>query len=273
MSSPHNLPHNTFKRALAEGRPQIGLWAALADAYVTELLATAGFDWLLIDNEHAPNDVRSTLSQLQAVAAYASHPVVRPVRSDSALIKQLLDIGAQTLLLPMIDTPAQAADAVAATRYPPQGVRGVGSALARASRWNRIPDYLNSAADELCVLVQAETVQSMDNLAAIARVDGVDGVFFGPSDLSASMGLLGKPGDASVRAAIRRGIDVVRDAGKAAGVLAPDPAIAADYLAAGASFVAVGTDTGLLSRAAAELAASYRQTAAVAAPAKDKGGY
>jgi 4-hydroxy-2-oxoheptanedioate aldolase len=266
-----SLPHNPFKRALAEGRPQFGLWAALADAYVTELLATAGFDWLLIDNEHAPNDVRSTLSQLQAVAAYASHPVVRPVRSDSALIKQLLDIGAQTLLLPMIDTAEQAADAVAATRYPPQGIRGVGSALARASRWNRVPDYLNTAADELCVLVQAETVHSMENLASIAGVDGVDGVFFGPSDLSASMGLLGKPGDARVCDAIRRGIETVRAAGKAAGVLAPDPAIASEYRAAGASFVAVGTDTGLLSRAAAELAASYKKTAAVGAPGK--GGY
>src|SRR5579859_4819444 len=210
---------NRFKRALAEGKPQFGLWAALADAYVTELLATAGFDWLLIDNEHAPNDVRSTLAQLQAVAAYASHPVVRPVRSDSALIKQLLDIGAQTMLLPMIDTAEQAADAVAATRYPPQGIRGVGSALARASRWNRIPDYLNTAAHELCVLVQVETVQGMENLSAIAAVEGVDGVFFGPSDLSASMGLLGKPGDVRVREAIRNGIQTVLRAGKAAGVL------------------------------------------------------
>ena len=253
-----SLPPNPFKRALREGTPQFGLWAALADAYVTELLATAGFDWLLIDNEHAPNDVRSTLAQLQAVAAYASHPVVRPVRSDSAVIKQLLDIGAQTLLLPMIDTAEQAADAVAATRYPPHGIRGVGSALARASRWNRVPDYLARAADELCVLVQVETVQGMDNLPAIAAVDGVDGVFFGPSDLSASMGLLGKPGDASVREAIRGGIASVRRTGKAAGVLAPDRAIAEEYLAAGASFVAVGTDTGLLSRAAADLAASYK---------------
>jgi 4-hydroxy-2-oxoheptanedioate aldolase len=266
-----SLPHNPFKRALAEGKQQFGLWAALADAYVTELLATAGFDWLLIDNEHAPNDVRSTLAQLQAVAAYASHPVVRPVRSDAALIKQLLDIGAQTLLLPMIDTAAQAADAVAATRYPPQGIRGVGSGLARASRWNRVPDYLTSAADELCVLVQVESVQGMENLRAIAAVEGVDGVFFGPSDLSASMGLLGKPGDASVREAIRNGIAITRDAGKAAGVLAAHPAIAADYLAAGATFVAVGSDTGLLSRAAADLAASYKKTAAGAAPVK--GGY
>jgi 4-hydroxy-2-oxoheptanedioate aldolase len=266
-----SLPQNTFKRALAEGKPQFGLWAALADAYVTELLATAGFDWLLIDNEHAPNDVRSTLAQLQAVAAYASHPVVRPVRSDSALIKQLLDIGAQTLLLPMIDTAEQAADAVAATRYPPQGIRGVGSALARASRWNRIPDYLNTAADELCVLVQVETVQGLENLSAITAVEGIDGVFFGPADLSASMGLLGKPGDASVREAICKGIKTVRDAGKAAGVLAPDSAFAAEYLAAGATFVAVGTDTGLLSRAAAELASSYKRNAGAVMTVK--GGY
>ena len=265
------LPHNTFKRALREGAPQFGLWAALADAYVTELLATAGFDWLLIDNEHAPNDVRSTLAQLQAVAAYASHPVVRPVRSDSALIKQLLDIGAQTLLLPMIDTAEQAADAVAATRYPPHGIRGVGSALARASRWNRIPDYLTQAADELCVLVQVETVQGMENLCAIAAVEGVDGVFFGPADLSASMGLLGQPGDIRVREAIRGGIESVRRAGKAAGVLAPDRAMAADYLAAGATFVAVGTDTGLLSRAAADLAASYKGNASEGSV--QKGGY
>ncbi|MEC5406036.1 4-hydroxy-2-oxoheptanedioate aldolase [Paraburkholderia sp. MPAMCS5] len=265
------LPHNTFKRALREGAPQFGLWAALADAYVTELLATAGFDWLLIDNEHAPNDVRSTLAQLQAVAAYASHPVVRPVRSDCALIKQLLDIGAQTLLLPMIDTAEQAADAVAATRYPPHGIRGVGSALARASRWNRIPGYLTQAADELCVLVQVETVQGMEHLCAIAAVEGVDGVFFGPADLSASMGLLGQPGDTRVREAIRGGIESVRRAGKAAGVLAPDRAMAADYLAAGATFVAVGTDTGLLSRAAADLAASYKGIAREGG--MEKGGY
>jgi len=263
---------NRFKRALAEGKPQFGLWAALADAYVIELLATAGFDWLLIDNEHAPNDVRSTLAQLQAVSAYRSHPVVRPVKSDTALIKQLLDIGAQTLLLPMIDTEAQAQEAVAATRYPPQGVRGVGSALARASRWNRVPDYLHSASEDVCVLVQVETLAGMANLRAIANVEGVDGVFFGPADLSASMGFLGKPGEPAVREAIRAGIRTVRDAGKAAGVLAPDRAFAQEYLDAGATFVAVGTDTGLLSRAAADLAASYVRHAE-SADSSAKGGY
>jgi 4-hydroxy-2-oxoheptanedioate aldolase len=263
---------NSFKQALTDARPQFGLWAALADTYVTEVLATAGFDWLLVDNEHAPNDVRSTLAQLQALAAYPTHPIVRPVRSDTALIKQLLDIGAQTLLLPMIDTTEQAREAVAATRYPPEGVRGVGSALARASRWNRISDYLATAANDICVLVQVETTLGLSNLEEIAKVDGVDGVFFGPADLSASMGLLGKPGADSVRESIQTGIRTVRGAGKAAGVLAPDRAYASEYLEAGATFVAVGTDTGLLSSAAAKLAGEYKSMRAPVQPA-EKGGY
>ena len=251
------LPENTFKRALAEGRPQFGLWAALADPYVAEVLATAGFDWLLIDNEHAPNDLRSTLGQLQAMAPYATHPIVRPMRSDTALIKRLLDIGAQTLLVPMIDTAAQAAEVVAATRYPPHGVRGVGSALARASRWNHVPDYLATAASELCVLVQVETVTGMANLEEIVNVDGVDGVFFGPSDLSASMGLLGKAGDPKVRDAVLGGIRTVCAAHKAAGVLTTDRTLARAYLDAGALFVAVGTDIGILGAAATELKRAF----------------
>lgn len=259
------LPVNRFKHALTRNQPQFGLWAAFADPYVTESVAAAGFDWLLIDNEHAPNDVRSTLAQLQAMAPYASHPVVRPVRSDTAIIKQMLDIGAQTLLLPMIDTAEQAREAVAATRYPPHGVRGVGSALARASRWNRIPGYLDRAADELCVLVQVETVAGMQNLHEIAAVSGVDGVFFGPSDLSASMGLLGQAGADDVRRAIRDGMAVVRAAGKAPGVLAPAREHAREYLEAGAIFVAVGTDVSLLNTAANALIGSYRQSAAPSA--------
>jgi 4-hydroxy-2-oxoheptanedioate aldolase len=266
------LPVNTFKRALIQGTPQFGLWAAFADAYVTEALAATGFDWLLIDNEHAPNDLRTTLAQLQAVAPYHSHPVVRPVRSDTAIIKQLLDIGVQTLLLPMIDTVEQAREAVAATRYPPQGVRGVGAGLARASRWNQVPSYLERAAGELCVLVQVETVTGLGNLDGIAALEGIDGVFFGPADLSASMGMLGQAGAAEVRAAIRTGIETVRRAGKAAGVLAPDETIAREYLRAGATFVAVGTDVGLMSAAAKALLAAYRTGAGPATHA-GRGGY
>lgn len=250
---------NPFKRALAQHRAQIGLWAALADAYVTELLATTGFDWLLIDGEHAPNDLRSTLAQLQAVAPHPTHPIVRPVRNDAAIIKQLLDIGAQTLLVPMIENADEARAAVAATRYPPHGVRGVGSALARASRWNGSADYLHHAASELCVLVQVESVHALAQLDAIASVEGVDGVFFGPADLSASMGLLGQPASPRVREAICKGMRAVRAQGKGAGVLAADPAIATEYIEAGATFVAVGSDVALLARGAGELAAKFRQ--------------
>lgn len=262
-----DLPINTFKRALAKGQVQHGCWAAFADPYVTEALASVGFDWLLIDNEHGPNDLRSTLGQLQAMAPYRSHAVARPVRSDVALIKQFLDIGVQSLLLPMIDTPEQAREAVAATRYAPQGLRGVGAAIARASRWNAVPDYLARAASEICVLVQVETVQGLSNLEAIAAVEGVDGVFFGPADLSASMGLLGQAGAESVRAEIRRGIEIVRRAGKAAGILIADETQVREYLAAGATFVAVGTDVGLLVGAARKLLATYKDAPASPGPA------
>jgi 4-hydroxy-2-oxoheptanedioate aldolase len=256
----NELPVNVFKRALRAGRPQIGLWVGLADAYVAELLATAGFDWLLIDGEHAPNDLREVLAQLQAIAPYPSHAIVRPVQEDPALIKQYLDIGVQTLLVPMIDTAEQAARVVAATRYPPKGIRGVGSSLARASRWNHIEGYLHKADEELCVLLQVESVQALKNLDAIAAVDGVDGVFFGPSDLSASMGLIGQPGNPAVQSAIADGIAKVRRAGKAAGILATDPQLARHYLGLGAMFVAVGVDTTLLASAARKLAASFKDS-------------
>ena len=251
------LPANLFKAALRAGRPQIGLWLGLADAYVSELIASTGFDWLAIDAEHAPNDPRSVLAQLQAMAPYPVHPVVRTACGDATLLKQYLDIGAQTLLIPMVESAAQAAGIVAATRYPPAGVRGVGSALARASRWSQIEDYLRSAQQELCVLVQVESAAGLHNLAAIAATEGVDGVFFGPADLAASLGLLGKTADVRVQDAIVLGISAVRAAGKAAGVLSADPAVARKYLAAGALFVAVGIDTTLLVRAARDLRAAF----------------
>ena len=251
--------NNRFKQALREGRPQIGLWVAVADAYVAEMLATTGFDWLLIDGEHAPNDLRSTLGQLQALAAYPAHAVVRPVQGDTALIKQVLEIGAQTLLVPMVETAEQAAQVVAATRYPPHGVRGVGSAIARSARWNAVGDYLHRANDQMCVLVQVESARAIGNLAAIAAVEGVDGVFFGPADLSASMGHLGNAGHPDVVNTITAGIAAVRAAGKAPGILATDPQQARHWLALGALFVAVGVDTMLLMAAARSLAASFKE--------------
>lgn len=263
------LPVNAFKAALARGDAQIGLWVGLADAYVAELLATAGFDWLLIDGEHAPNDVRSMLAQLQAIAPYPVSGVVRPVQGDTALIKQCLDIGALTLLVPMVETAAQAAQIVAATRYAPRGVRGLGSALARASRWSGVDDYVHRADEEICVLVQVESAAGMANVAAIAAVDGVDGVFFGPADLSASMGHLGRPEHPDVRKTIDDGIAAVIAAKKAPGILATDPVLARAYLDAGALFVAVGLDTGILGRGARALAAQFGR----GGPAREGSGF
>src|SRR5580698_5776335 len=251
------IPTNTFKRALRQGKPQIGLWMGLADSYAVELFASAGFDCLVIDAEHAPNDPRSVLAQLQAMAPYPVHPIVRPVCGSVELIKQYLDIGAQTLIIPMVETAEQARQMVAATRYPPRGVRGVGSALARSSRWNQIDDYLGRSDDEMCVLVQVESVGALAHLEAIAAVEGVDGVFFGPADLAASMGLLGKPADPAVRTAILQGIATVRKAGKAAGTLTSDRKLAREYLDQGALFVAVGVDTTILVKAAKDLAAEF----------------
>ena len=252
------LPPNSFKAALRAGRVQIGLWLGLADAYASELFASTGFDWLAIDAEHSPNDPRSVLSQLQAIAPYPVQAVVRTASGDATLLKQYLDIGAQTLLIPMVESAEQAASVVAATRYPPAGIRGVGSALARAARWNQVSDYLRGCEQELCVLVQVESTAGLNNLAAIAATAGVDGVFFGPADLAASMGLLGKSADARVQDAIAQGIETVRSDTKAAGVLSADPSVARQYLAAGAQFVAVGIDTTLLVRAARDLRALFK---------------
>jgi 4-hydroxy-2-oxoheptanedioate aldolase len=266
------LPRNSFKQALRSGwPPQIGLWVGLADAYVTELLGSTGFDWLTLDAEHGPSDLRSVLAQLQALAPYAAHPVVRLPCDDATLIKQYLDIGAQTLLVPMVESAAQAARIVAATRYPPAGIRGVGSALARASRWSQVESYLSECAPELCVLAQVESVTALGALPEIAPVEGVDGVFFGPADLAASMGLIGRTADARVQEAIVQGIGRVRAAGKAAGVLSADAALARRYLDAGALFVAVGVDTTLLVRAARDLLGQFKG-AAPAGPSAP-GGY
>ncbi|RMQ43468.1 2,4-dihydroxyhept-2-ene-1,7-dioic acid aldolase [Pseudomonas cichorii] len=253
-----DMPINTFKQRLKSGDAQIGLWLGLADAYCAELAANAGFDWLLIDGEHAPNDLRGMLSQLQAVAPYASQAIIRPVIGDSALIKQVLDIGAQTLLVPMVESAAQAQELVRAIHYPPQGKRGVGSALARASRWNSIPGYLDQADAQMCLLVQIESLEGLANLDAIAAVEGVDGVFIGPADLSASMGYRGNPGAPEVQTAIEDAIVRIQKAGKAAGILSADEKLARRYIELGAAFVAVGVDTTVLMRGLQTLAARFK---------------
>ncbi|KRB82323.1 hypothetical protein ASE00_09585 [Sphingomonas sp. Root710] len=256
---------NTFKAAIAEHSPQIGLWQALASPYTAEICAGAGFDWLMIDGEHAPNDIPLILAQLQAIAASGVEAVVRPPVGDPVIIKQLLDIGARSLLVPMVESGEQAELLVRAVRYPPFGIRGVGSAIGRASRWNRTPGYLQSAYEEICLLAQVESVTGLSAIEDIARVPGIDGVFIGPSDLAAALGHLGDPGHQDVQDVIERGIGRIRRAGKAAGILIADERLAQRYLELGASFVAVGTDITILARGAEALARRFK---AAPAPAK-----
>ncbi|WP_179107047.1 aldolase/citrate lyase family protein [Variovorax sp. KK3] len=257
------VPANLFKRALAAKVPQIGLWSTLPDPYVSEIVAGAGFDWVLLDTEHTPTDVPRMLQQLRAVTAAVpaettrgTSAVVRPDWNDAVLIKRYLDIGAQSLLLPFVQNADEANAAVLATRYAPQGIRGMGGSM-RASNFGRIRDYVGSAQDELCVLVQVETREALNNLEAIVDVDGVDGVFIGPADLSASLGHPGDPGHPEVRGAIDDAIRRIRARGKAPGILMLDEARARECLALGALFVAVAMDLQVLARGVDAAAARF----------------
>lgn len=251
------LPRNRFKAGLKSGNTQFGLWLGITDSAMNEMLAGVGFDWLVVDHEHGPFELRDVLHALQTIAAYDTAPIVRPVNGEPALLKRLCDFGAQTFIVPMIDTAEQAADIVRAVKYPPQGNRGLGASMARAARWNMIPRYPHDANDEICVIVQAETVTAMENLAAIAAVDGVDGVFIGPSDLSASMGHLGDASHRTVINAVSKGIHKIRAASKFAGLLCLDETLVAHFIECGANFVGVGVDTLLLGNEARALAARY----------------
>jgi len=249
----------SFARALREGPPLVGMWVASGSPLVAEICAGSGIDWLLLDAEHAPNDLRSLLAQLQACAAYDVHVVVRPPVGDAVLIKQLLDLGVRNLLVPMVESAAQAAELVRATRYPPAGIRGVGSALARASRWNRIPGYLREADAGIGLMVQVESERGLGALEEITAVDGVDGVFVGPADLAASMGHLGDPEHPDVVAAVDRAVKTIGALGKAAGVNAFAEARARHLLGLGTRFILVGADVTLLARGSEDLAARYRR--------------
>jgi 4-hydroxy-2-oxoheptanedioate aldolase len=243
---------------IGSGEPRFGMWLASGSGYVTEICAGSGIDWVLLDQEHAPNDLRTTLEQLQVLAGFPDVDVlVRPPSADPVSIKRLLDIGAQNLIVPMIDGPDEAAAAVAATRYPPAGIRGVGSALARASRWNRISDYLLTADASVSLTVQVESMAGLASLKDIVEVDGVDAVFIGPADLAASMGRLGQPEHPAVVGAVETALKDIVDCGKSAGVNAFNEAVARRYLAAGATFVLVGADVALLARGAEQLAARH----------------
>jgi 4-hydroxy-2-oxoheptanedioate aldolase len=263
---------DTFRDALRgqageEGRPLAGMWVCSGSPLIAELCAGSGLDWLRVDAEHSPNGLESILAQLQAVNGYPVHTLVRPPVNDTVLIKQYLDLGVQNLLIPMVNSAADAEAAVAATRYPPQGVRGVGSALARAARWNRVPDYLARAGETISVTVQIESTAAVDSVAEILKVDGVDAIFVGPSDLAASMGLLGQQEHPEVRAAVEHCLAAAKAAGKPAGVNAFSPATADHYLASGANFILVGADVALLARGSEALAARYIQRSDVDSPA------
>lgn len=260
---------NHFKRKL-KTEQQIGLWVGLADAYGTEIAANAGYDWLLIDGEHAPSDLRTTLSQLQSIAAYSSQAVVRPPIGSVQLIKQLLDIGAQTLLIPMIETVEQAELMVKAVRYPPEGIRGVGAALARATRWNSIPDYYATAHENICLLVQIESVKGLENLDEILKIDGIDGIFIGAVDLSATMGYQGNPNHPEVKTVVIDAIQRIRAAGKAAGILSTQHEATQQYLDLGTDFVAVGVDTSVLINSLRDLLSKYKPEVTTK---KSEGGY
>lgn len=249
---------NRFKQGLRERRLQIGLWSHLANHVSTEVIGGAGFDWILLDGEHSPNEVFLLHQQLQALVEGGSSPVVRVPWNDKVMIKRVIDLGAQSLLIPQVQNADEAAAAVAATRYPAEGgVRGF-TGLSRASRFGRIKDYHQRATSEMCVAIQVETGEALEEIEKIAAVEGIDGIFIGPGDLSAAMGHIGNPGHPAMQAAIKRAIERINACGKAAGILSGDEAQARQYIEWGCSFTAVGADIALLARASEQLAARFQ---------------
>ncbi|BAI74003.1 2-dehydro-3-deoxyglucarate aldolase (plasmid) [Azospirillum sp. B510] len=253
-----NVPENAFKRAIEAGRLQIGLWSILSSHVTVEIIAGSGFDWLVLDTEHAPNELPMVYSQLQAAAAGGrAHPVVRVPWNDMVTLKRYLDIGVQSFLIPYVESAEEAADAVSYTRYPPHGVRGY-SAAPRASGFGRIKDYPQRCEAELAVLVQVESRKGLDNIEEIAAVEGVTGLFIGPGDLAAALGHVGNPKHPEVQAAIEDAIARIRACGKPAGILSADETLAKRYIERGATFVAVGSDLGILARTSEQLAAKFK---------------
>ena len=251
------LPPNTFKNAILAGQHQLGLWVSMVSAYSAEVVAGSGFDWLLIDGEHSPNDPDTVLAQLQAAAPYPTSCVVRPAWNDKVLIKRYLDVGTQTFLVPYVQNEEEAAAAVAAIRFPTRGVRGV-AGVTRASRFGRIPNYHQRAEEEICLLVQVETREGLDNLEKIAKVDGIDGVFIGPADLAAGLGHLGDIGHSEVQSTIEDAIRRIKACGKAPGILTPDEKQARRYMELGTLFTAVGIDLMILARESEKLAQKFK---------------
>lgn len=251
-----DLRKNAFKHAIAGGKHQTGLWCTLPSGYTAEALGGCGFDWLLFDTEHSPGDPITVMSQLQAVSACPVSPIVRPASNDTVLIKRMLDAGAQTLLAPYVQNREEAAAAVAAVRYPPRGVRGV-AATTRASGYGAITGYAARAEEEICLLVQVETVEALAEIEAIAELDGIDGIFVGPGDLSASMGYPGQPGHPEVKAMVLDAIRRIAAAGKPAGLLTLDKEFARECIEAGSLFTAIDLDASILLRNARDIARTF----------------
>ena len=247
---------NRLKVALAQHKPQFGLWQSLASSYSAEICASAGFDWLLFDGEHAPNTVSTLLAQLQAVSAYPLEPVARPPIGDPVLIKQYLDIGFRSLLIPMVGSAEQARSLVAATRFPPTGIRGV-AGMTRASGFGGRAGYLAEAHKDICLILQIENRAGLEAIAEIAAIDGVDALFIGPSDLAGSLGHLGDPGHAEIQEAISRAIKATKNAGKAVGIFAMSVETARQYAENGVCMISVGTDIGMLANGARSLRRAF----------------
>jgi len=253
-----DLPKNHFKAALKAKTPQIGLWASIPSNYTAEVIAGAGFDWVLLDTEHAPSDIETVVTQLQAVSAYPVTPVVRVPWNDMVTIKRYLDTGVQTILVPQVNTVEEAKNAVAYTRFPGAGLRGVAGST-RATRFGRIKNYFRHAHEETCLLIQAESREALANIEAFAAIDGIDGIFIGPADLHASLGYLGERAHQDVMPIIDDAIARIETAGKAAGILTDNEENARRWLKCGATFVAVGADLGILARGAEALAAKFKR--------------
>ena len=251
------MQHNKFKKALKEGRLQIGLWSSLCSTIAAQVLGDSGFDWIVIDGEHAPNELPDIVAQMQALAGTHASAVVRPAWLDTVVMKRMLDAGAQTIIVPYVQNADQAKLAVASVRYPPAGIRGVAPVI-RASHYGRVDNYLKLADAQMCVLVQVETKEALANLESIAQVDGVDGVFIGPSDLAASLGHIGNPAHADVQAALHDAVTRLKALGKPAGILTSNQDEARRYIDWGYTFVAVGSDINVLRFGADALVKNFK---------------
>ena len=256
-----NLPNNPFTHGLAEGKKQIGLWVSLTSNFAADIVAPAGYDWVVVDMEHSPNSLTTVLSQLQAFEASSTTAIVRPEWNDPVLVKRLLDMGANGLLFPMIQTVEEAELAVSSTRYPPRGIRGV-SGMIRGNKFGRITDYIERIEDETTVIIQLETAEAISCAEEIAAVDGVSGIFFGPADIAANMGMVGKPMDPAVWDVIMPAAKKLMAMGMPVGTLVMDVDFAANLMKEGFTFVACGMDSTVLAKGTDALLAEMKSKSA-----------